>query len=85
MSGFLGIYRQDGAGFDERLLDGILKRLRIRGPDAQNIIVQRDFASCFSLLQVAPGRQSLRQPVVLDGRYWLIGDVRVDGRAGLVC
>jgi len=28
MSGFLGVYRQDGAAFDERLLNGILQRLR---------------------------------------------------------
>ena len=84
MSGFLGIYRQDGAAFDERLLDGILQRLRFRGPDAQNVFIEREFASCFSFLQVSPGRQSSRQPVVLDGRYWLIGDVRLDGRAELV-
>ena len=44
MSGFLGGYRQDGASFDERLLDGILQRLRFRGPDAQNIFIERDFA-----------------------------------------
>jgi hypothetical protein len=52
MSGFLGIYRQDGAAFDERLLDGIRQRLRFRGPDAQNVFVGRDFSSCFSLLEV---------------------------------
>ncbi len=84
MSGFLGIYRQDGKGSDECLLDGILQRMHFRGPDAQNIFVERDFASCFSLLQVAAGRQSSRQPVVLVGRYWLIGEVRLDGRAELV-
>ncbi len=50
MSGFLGVYRQDGAAFDERLLNGILQRLRFRGPDAPNIFVEGDFASCFSLL-----------------------------------
>jgi asparagine synthetase B (glutamine-hydrolysing) len=33
MSGVLGVYRQDGASFDERLLDGILQRLRFRGPE----------------------------------------------------
>jgi hypothetical protein len=51
MSGFLGVYRQDGAAFDERVLRGILQRLRFRGPDAQNIFVERDFASCFSFLE----------------------------------
>lgn len=80
MSGFLGLYRQDGAAFDERLLDAILQQLRFRGPDAQNIFVERDFASCFSFLQLSSGRQSSRQPVVLDGRYCLVGDVRLDRR-----
>jgi hypothetical protein len=28
MSGFLGIYRQDGAAFDERLLDGSFRAKR---------------------------------------------------------
>jgi hypothetical protein len=84
MSGFLGLYRQDGASFDQRLLDGILRRLRFRGPDAQSIFVERDFACCFSFLEVSPGRQSSRQPVVLDGRYWLVADVRFDGRADSV-
>jgi asparagine synthase (glutamine-hydrolysing) len=84
MSGFLGVYRQDGAWFDERLLDGILQRLRFRGSDAQNVFLERDFACCFSFLEVSPGRQSSRQPVVLDSRYWLVGDVRLDGRADLI-
>jgi hypothetical protein len=59
MSGLLGVYHQDGAGFDERLLNGILQRLRLPGPDAQNIFVERDFASCFSVLQVSPGGNPL--------------------------
>jgi hypothetical protein len=33
--------RQDGAAFDERLLEGILKQLCFRGPESQNIIVQQ--------------------------------------------
>jgi len=52
MSGFLGVYRQDRAAFDERLLHGIRQRLRFRSPDAQNIFAERDFASCFSFLIV---------------------------------
>jgi hypothetical protein len=40
----------DGAAFDERLLNGILQRLRFRGPDAQNIFVERHLAFCFSFL-----------------------------------
>ena len=54
MSGFLGVYRPDGAAFDERLLNGMLQRLRFRGPDAQNIFVERDFASGCSFLETVP-------------------------------
>jgi asparagine synthetase B (glutamine-hydrolysing) len=49
MSGFLGILRQDGEAFDERQLERIRKPLRVRGPDAQNSFVERDFASCYTI------------------------------------
>ena len=61
MSGFLGVYCQHRAAFDERLLDGILQRLGFCGPDAQNIFVERDFASGFSLLSEAVLGESLGQ------------------------
>lgn len=36
------------------MLDGILQRLRFRGPDARNIFVERDFACCCSFLEGSP-------------------------------
>ena len=81
MSGFLGLLRQDGRGFDEHLLGRIADQLRFRGPDAQNLFVERDLAACFTLLQVSQGRQSTRQPVVFDGRYWLLGENLIEDLA----
>jgi hypothetical protein len=66
MSGFLGVYRQDGAAFDEHLLNGILQRLRFRGPDAQNIFVERDFASCFSFLFETAWGVAVPTPLAAD-------------------
>lgn len=57
MSGFLGMLRQDGAVFDDHLLRRIVKQLRLRGSDAQNIFVGRELAACFTLLQVSQGRR----------------------------
>jgi hypothetical protein len=59
MSGLLGVYHQDGAAFDQRLLNGILQRLRLRRPDAQNIFVERDFASCFPFCKFPRGGNPL--------------------------
>ena len=56
------------AAFDERLPNGILQRLRFRGPDAQNIFVERDFASRFSFLQVP---RAANRSVSLQVARWL--------------
>jgi asparagine synthetase B (glutamine-hydrolysing) len=66
MSAFLGVYRQDGAAFDERVLNGILQRLRFRGPDAQNIFVERDLAFCFSVLSETVLGVAVPTPLAAD-------------------
>jgi hypothetical protein len=42
----------------------------LTSPDAQNIFVERDFASCFSFLQVPPGRQPVHS-LSLQVARWL--------------
>lgn len=83
MSGFLGMFRQDSTEFDERLLERILNQLRFRGPDSQNIFVGHA-ATCFTLSRVSKDRQSTQQPAVLDQRFWILGDVRLDCRRELI-
>ncbi len=73
MRRFLGLLHTTGRPFDERVLERILSQRCFRGPDAQNIVVERTVTTRFTYRQLSPGRQSARQPVSLDERYWLMG------------
>jgi len=84
MSGFFGLLRLDGARVDERFLERIAGQLRFRGPDATNIWVEANLGVCFTYLATGPGKQAAHQPVGLDDRLWLVGDVRLDGRRELI-
>ena len=84
MSGFFGMIREDGSSVDERLLERIAEELRVRGPDGTQIWTEEGKGGCFTLLRTEPGRQAERQPVFLDGKNWLLGDVRLDARKELL-
>jgi asparagine synthase (glutamine-hydrolysing) len=83
MSGFAGIVSTDGATSDSNLLERIAERLAFRGPDATQIWSRAGAGFCFTLLRTGPAPQSSEQPCTLDGRRWLLGDVRLDGRDAL--
>jgi len=53
------------------------------GPDATQIWSRGSAGFCFTLLRTGPAPQSSEQPCTLDGRVWLLGDVRLDGREDL--
>src|SRR5467141_5317193 len=83
MSGFAGIVCTDGSSPDPPLLERMSARLTFRGPDATHIWSRAGAGFCFSLLRTGPAPQSAEQPCTLDGRVWLLGDVRLDGREDL--
>jgi asparagine synthase (glutamine-hydrolysing) len=83
MSGFAGIVCTGGTTPDPRLLERMAVRLAFRGPDATQIWSQGGAGFCFTLLRTGPAPQSSDQPCTLDGRVWLLGDVRLDGRKDL--
>ncbi len=83
MSGFFGILRSDGAAIDQRWLSHLAAKLRFRGPDATNIWTQDGCGCSFAFMQTGPRRQAGRQPVTLDGRFFLLGHVRLDARDDL--
>lgn len=83
MSGFAGVVCADGSAPDPRLLESMVARLAFRGPDATHIWSQAAAGFCFTLLRTGPAPQSSEQPCTLDGRVWLLGDVRLDGREDL--
>ncbi len=83
MSGFFGILLPDGAAVDRNWLSLLAAKLSFRGPDGTNIWEQDGWGSCFAYLQTDPSRQSPQQPVMLDGRFFLLGHVRLDAREDL--
>ena len=83
MSGFAGMVSADGAVADSRLLERMGAKLAFRGPDAMQISVKAGAGFCFTLLRTGPAPQMATQPCSLDGRVWLLGDVRLDGREEL--
>lgn len=84
MSGFAGIVSADGATPDTKLIERMAERLAFRGPDATQIWPRPGAGFCFTLLRTGPSPQVATQPHSLDGRVWLLGDVRLDGREDLL-
>src|SRR5579859_1369422 len=80
MSGFAGFVSPGGDAPDPRLLERMAARLAFRGPDATQIWSRAGAGFCFTLLRTGPAPQASEQPCTLDGRVWLLGDVRLDGR-----
>lgn len=83
MSGFAGIIAADGRDCDRRLLEYWAKSLQYRGPDGTSIHTEPGVGFCFTFLKTGPAPQADNLPRALDGRLWLIGDVRLDGRQDL--
>jgi asparagine synthase (glutamine-hydrolysing) len=84
MSGFAGIVRSDEGTPDAPLLQQMAERLAFRGPDATQVWTRPGAGFCFTLLRTGPSPQAPTQPCSLDGRLWLLGDVRLDGREELL-
>ncbi len=84
MSGFFGVLRPDGAAIDQRWLAQLAAQLSFRGPDGTTIRAQDGWGCGFAFLQTDPGRHAPQQPVTLDGRFWLLGHVRLDARDALL-
>lgn len=83
MSGFAGMVSLDGAPPDTRLLERMAEKLAFRGPDGTHITKKPEAGFCFTFLRTGPAPQCPSQPCSLDGRVWLLGDVRLDGRDDL--
>jgi asparagine synthase (glutamine-hydrolysing) len=83
MSGFAGIIHTDGAAPEPSLLQRMAEQLAFRGPDATQIWKRPSVGFCFTLLRTGPSPQADVQPCSLDGKTWLLADVRLDGREEL--
>jgi asparagine synthase (glutamine-hydrolysing) len=58
--------------------------IAFRGPDQRQETHQPGASFAFSLLKTGPAPQSDSQPFTLDGKVWLVGDVRLDRRCELI-
>ena len=88
MSGFAGIVRfretPEQLAEDGRCVEKMARTIAFRGPDASLSWQHPGAHFCFSLLKTNPATQTKTQPCSLDGRVWLLGDVRLDGRDELI-
>jgi len=84
VSGFFGILRPDGPAVDQRWLSGLAAKLSFRGPDGTNVWARDGWGCSFAFLQTDPGRHAQQQPVTLDGRFFMLGHVRLDARDDLL-
>jgi asparagine synthase (glutamine-hydrolysing) len=73
----------DGAPPDARLLERMAEQLAFRGPDGTHVTTKLGAGFCFTFLRTGPAPQCPAQPCSVDGRVWLLGDVRLDGRNDL--
>ncbi|HUI74464.1 MAG TPA: asparagine synthase-related protein [Candidatus Acidoferrum sp.] len=88
MSGFAGIVRTatdpNAKPSDPEIVERMAQQLAFRGPDGQNVWSRGEATFCFSLLRTGPAPQAETQPLTLDGRTWILGDVRLDGRDDVI-
>jgi asparagine synthase (glutamine-hydrolysing) len=83
MSGFAGIIAADREDCDRLLLERWAEVLQYHGPDRTSLRIEPGAGFCFTFLKTGPAPQTAQQPFSLDGRIWLIGDVRLDAREEL--
>jgi asparagine synthase (glutamine-hydrolysing) len=84
MSGIVGVVHFDGEPVDRRLLKRMTGFMALRGPDAQEIWIDRNAGFGHTLLKTTDESESERQPFTLDGRAWIVADARVDARNDLI-
>ena len=84
MSGFFGMVRTDGAAVEPRFLELIAHQLRFRGPDGVQTWAKDGYGASFAYLETGTRHPSRSQPIQLEGRYTLLGEVRLDARKELI-
>ena len=84
MSGFVGIVNGSGAPVDSHLLRRLTEFMSYRGPDAREIWVDETIGFGRARLQTKQDSATDRLACGLDGRLWIVGDVRLDARSDLL-
>jgi asparagine synthase (glutamine-hydrolysing) len=84
MSGFAVTLNLDGADVECGLLVRMAAFLAFRGPDQQRVKVATNAGLAHALLRIPGESDHDEQPFTLDGKRWIVGDVRLDARADLI-
>ena len=84
LSGFVAIVNTSGAPVDRNLLEALTDSLQCRGPDGQQVWTDGPVGLGHALFRTTHEAQYENQPASLDGKVWITGSIRVDGREALV-
>jgi asparagine synthase (glutamine-hydrolysing) len=84
LSGFIAIVDTSGAPIERKLLEALTDSLRCLGPDRQQVWTDGPVGLGHTLFRTTREAQYERQPASLDGKVWITGSIRVDGREALV-
>lgn len=84
MSGFIAIINTDSAPVDRELLDELTASLYILGPDHTQTWIDGPVGLGHTLFRTTEEAQYEKQPATLDGKVWITGCIRIDGRDELL-
>lgn len=84
MSGFVAILHRDGRPVEPARLAALTDALQFRGPDGRATWLRGPVGLGHARFTTHPARDAEPQPLALDERYRLAGDIRLDAREELV-
>jgi len=84
LSGFIAIVNASAAPVDRKLLETLTTSLQCRGPDRRQVWADGPVGLGHTLFRTTREAQYENQPASLDGKVWITGCIRVDGRQALV-
>lgn len=84
MSGFIAVLHRDGRPVDPAQLAALTDALAFRGPDGRASWQRGPAGLGHARFTTHAPRDGEPQPLALDGRYHLAGDIRLDAREDLI-
>jgi asparagine synthase (glutamine-hydrolysing) len=71
MSGIVGIVNFDGAPVDRDLVARMTESMTFRGPDARQILAERNVGFGHAMLRTTWESENEKQPLTFDGKFGL--------------
>jgi asparagine synthase (glutamine-hydrolysing) len=84
VSGIVGLVHRDGSPVRSDIIDSLTGSIAYRGPDARNAWCQGPVGLGQTMLRTTPQSAGEVQPLNLADRLWVVADVRLDDRCGLI-